>query len=325
MIPSPPAANTANTATESRAATATHTSTATQAPYVAAATHAPHAFSVTTESRAATAAQTSTATQAFQAAALLFYESRCTCCAACAAACHADVHTIAAERRWHELDRARCTGCGACAAACPADALELRGTTMDVDSVMKIVRRDIPFYASSGGGLTISGGEPLYQFDFTRTLLAAACAEGIHTCLDTSGWGGRATELVALTNLFLWDIKDTDPLRHLVETGAELPPLLAALRAIDAAGGTIRLRCPLIPSVNATPEHLRRVAELANTLQGVVGIDLIAYHDLGIAKQAALGVPDTAQIRFSRLSDGERETLLSSLNEATNIPARWHI
>jgi pyruvate formate lyase activating enzyme len=247
-------------------------------------------------------------------------ENRCVGCGACAAACPKGVHVISDGRR--SLNRSLCDGCGECARICPADAIDLRGAVMDVAGVMDIVRRDMPFYAATGGGVTISGGEPLYQFDFTRELLVAARNEGVHTCLDTSGWGGRAAELVSLVDIFLWDIKETDAIRHRAHTGAELDDIVDSLRAVDAAGGIIRLRCPLIPGVNARPEHMRSVGRLANSLKGVVGVDLIAYHELGAGKQSAMG---ETPARFGRLSDAEKDALFSALSESTPVQAGWHI
>ena len=251
---------------------------------------------------------------------LMFYENKCSGCGACVLACERGAQKARDGRRG--LDRSLCVRCGACVRVCPADALELRGAVMDAESVMVVVRRDKPFYDASGGGVTVSGGEPLYQFDFTRELLRAARTEAIHTCLDTSGWGGRAAELVPLVDMFLWDIKETDAERHLAFTGVELPPILGALRAVGAAGGAIRLRCPLISGVNARADHMRAVGELANGLKSVAGIDLIAYHNLGVSKQLAMGLKLS---RFEPLTDEERATLLAALTKTTPVPARWHI
>ena len=251
---------------------------------------------------------------------LLFYKDKCDSCGACVQACAKGVHELL--HGLHDLKRSLCDACGACARVCPADALELRGSSMRAGDAIEIVMRDKPFYDSTGGGLTISGGEPLFQFDFTQELLRLARREGLHTCLDTAGWGGRASELVPLVDLFLWDIKETDPELHLLNTGVELTAIFEALRAVDAVGGATRLRCPLIPGVNARPEHLRAVGELANTLVNITGIDLIAYHNLGVSKQLAMGLPPT---RYEMLADAERDDLLAALTETTAVPARWHI
>ena len=272
---------------------------------------------------------------------LLFYADKCTGCGACADVCSNGAHNFirtdspahllatpgaeapaALQRRVHTPDRAVCAGCGACEQACPADALALRGVAMSVADVIGEVMRDKPFYDSTGGGVTISGGEPLYQFGFTRELLASARDNGVPTCLDTSGWGGRAVELTPLVNMFLWDIKETDEAHHHKYTGVGLSPILDSLRAVDDAGATIRLRCPVIPGVNARAGHMVAIGKLANSLHGVEGIDLIAYHNLGEAKQSAVG--DTP-VSFAQLTESDRAELLGVLTASARVPVRWHI
>ena len=255
---------------------------------------------------------------------LLFYKDRCTGCGACAAVCEEGARSVCDIQRGPE--RPRCAACGACVPVCPSDALAMRGTVMDAETVMAVVTRDKPFYDSTGGGLTVSGGEPLYQFEFTRALLASARKAGVHTCLDTSGWGGRAVELSPLIDLFLWDIKETDPARHLKYTGVELSAIIDSLRAVDKAGGAIRLRCPIIPGINDRTDHLYAVGNLVNRLKNVVGVDLVEYHNLGESKQSAMG--DTPS-RFGRLPDDTKNNLLtvltSALTHTIDVPARWHI
>ena len=250
---------------------------------------------------------------------LLFYKDKCGDCGACINACAKGAQELRDGRR--DINRALCDGCGECARVCPAEALELRGSAMKAREAMAVVMRDKPFYDATGGGLTISGGEPLYQYEYTRELLRVARRAGLHTCLDTSGWGGRAVELVPLVDLFLWDIKETDQERHFTYTGVALASILYALREVDAAGGALRLRCPLIPGVNARAGHMRLVGELANSLKNVTGIDLIAYHNLGVSKQSAMGLPPAL---FEPLPESVQKNLLSELISATPVPARWH-
>lgn len=250
---------------------------------------------------------------------LMFYAETCTLCGACAAACPNGAHTIMGGR--HTIDRARCVLCGLCAAACPARALELRGEAMTPAEVMAVVLRDRMFYETTGGGVTVSGGEPLFQFDFTRELLRAAKAEGLHTCLDTSGFGGGAEALVHYVDLYLWDVKETDPALHLAATGVELAPLLEGLRAVDAAGGAIRLRCPIVPGVNDREGHIRAIAALANGLANLRGIDLIPYHRMGVGKAEAIGL---AQAEYETIPQERRDGLLAVLTANTRVPSGWH-
>ena len=249
---------------------------------------------------------------------LLFYAQNCVSCGACTAVCPSGAHTF--EEGVHILSRNLCTLCGACAAVCPRSALELRGRTMSAEEAMEAALRDRPFYETTGGGVTLSGGEPLLQLDFTRALLRRAKEEGLHTCLDTSGWGGRAAELVPLVDLFLWDIKETDAENHDRVTGVALAPLLASLREVDALGGKIRLRCPIIPGINDREGHIRAVVELAGTLVHLQGVDLVPYHAMGTGKAAAMG---RTQEEYPALTDGRRAALLEAASGAS-VPFAWH-
>ena len=143
---------------------------------------------------------------------------------------------------------------------------------------------------------------------------------GVHICLDTSGWGGHAAELAPLVDLFLWDIKHTDAEKHRALTGVELAPILQSLRKTDERGAKIRIRCPIIPEVNATEEHLRAVGKIAQPLKHLEGIDLVPYHPLGMSKSAALGV-DAPEYRL--LTAEEKAFLLSILQGGVQVPVQW--
>jgi len=166
------------------------------------------------------------------------------------------------------------------------DALKVAGKEANVDAVMSEVRKDISFYQKSGGGLTITGGEPMLQPDFTLELLKAAKAENIHTCIETCGWAGqRAYESVLpYVDLFLFDYKATDPETHRRLTGVDNKLILANLDFLYQHGANIQLRCPLIAGVNDTPEHLAGIATIDQRYPHLKGIDMLPYHNIGNSK-----------------------------------------
>lgn len=174
---------------------------------------------------------------------------------------------------------------------CARGAVTVIGGEMTVDEVMAEVLRDEAYYRRSGGGLTLSGGEPLAQPTFALALLREAKASGLHTCLDTSGavaprWVEAAADL---TDLFLYDYKATDPDEHRRLTGASNRLVLDNLDLLYRRGARVRLRCPLVPGLNDTPEHLEGIAALADRYPDLEGIEIMPYHDLGRDKAARIG------------------------------------
>ena len=167
---------------------------------------------------------------------------------------------------------------------------ETVGRPMTVGDVMSQVRKDKAFYDNSGGGLTVSGGEPLAHFEFTRALLAVAKGEGIHTAVETSGFAPRERieALLPLVDLWLWDVK-AHPSRHKELIGVEAAPILDNLAFIAGRGAKSVLRCPLVPGVNDSDEALAHIAHLAKTTLGVQRIDIEPYHPMGEDKNRRLG------------------------------------
>ena len=222
---------------------------------------------------------------------IAYWADRCTGCGACASVCPVGAHRIADGA--HEFDRAACTTCGQCAEACPADALRLTGTRRSVADVMSVVERDRVYYETSGGGLTLSGGEPLAQARFAKALLAAARQAGVHTCLDTSGRSARSVfeSALPLTDLVLFDYKATDAAEHRRLTGAPNRGILGNLDAACRSGARVWLRCPLVPGVNDCEEHLAGIASLAARYPQIEFVELMAYHNAGRGKYARYGMP----------------------------------
>ena len=224
------------------------------------------------------------------------FDSRCRESGACAAACPQD---LAAGPNLP--DPARCLRCGRCADACPTGARQLVGRTLSVDQVLVAVERDRPFYDESGGGITFSGGEPLFQPGFLVACLANAQRRGLHTTVDTSGFASPAVlrTVAQVTDLFLFDLKVLDPDRHRRYTGVPLEPILRNLRMLDETRATVWLRLPLVPGHNDDTANLEAVGRLAAGLRHTRRLHLLPYHRLGAQKSARVG-------RIDRL--GEVET-----------------
>jgi pyruvate formate lyase activating enzyme len=221
---------------------------------------------------------------------LAFTPDKCIACGDCVKACP---ETALARNQAGRavLDRARCTACGACAPVCDARALEMVGRDLTVEEVMAVALRDRDYYAASGGGLTLSGGEPLAQPEFAEALLRAARRERLHCAVETSGFAEwpQLERLLPLVDLWLYDYKETNPQLHLSFTGESNQRILANLRALDRAGARLLLRCPMVPEYNARQEHLAAIAALARELPNLRGVELLPYHRLGQSKLRRFG------------------------------------
>jgi glycyl-radical enzyme activating protein len=224
---------------------------------------------------------------------LSFLPGQCTDCGFCFRVCPRHAHVK--ENGRHLLRRNDCIRCGACVPECSSEALELVGRDASVDEVLTEVLHDRSLYAMSGGGMTLSGGEPAFQPDFAEALLRAAKQEGLHCCVETSGYTelDRLERFLPWTDLFLYDIKETHPGRHVEFTGVPLERILYNLHALHDRGARIRLRCPIIPGCNDRRDHFDALTELEQALPNVEGLEIIPYHALGDEKVERFGL-DTA-------------------------------
>lgn len=219
---------------------------------------------------------------------LLILKDRCIACGTCVDTCEHGAAVL--DEYGPAIDRAVCACCGKCAAACPAGARELQGDLAGVDAVMEVIRRDVPFYDRSGGGVTFSGGEPLMQPSFLLALLERCGAEQIRVAVETCGHASRDVALRVLEHrpLFLYDVKLVDNNRHRVATGMSNAPILANLRELARGGADIVIRFPLVPGVTDDEENVTEVAALAASA-GVRRVDVLPYHRAGVAKYDRLG------------------------------------
>lgn len=219
---------------------------------------------------------------------LMYIEGRCRRCGDCVEACPRGAITL--EEGVIETS-GRCEKCGICASACAAGARDLLGRRLTVSEALSEIERDTVFFEESGGGVTISGGEPLSQPAFTEALLTACRARRIHTALDTSGFAPRDVVLrVSLhADLVLYDLKLVDAAAHRRYTGAPNEPILDNLAALVEAGRNVVVRLPLIPGINDTPEEIRSLTGLVSRL-GLQRIDLLPYHHIGMDKYRRLAI-----------------------------------
>ena len=248
---------------------------------------------------------------------IFFSPEKCIGCGWCFGICPNHCHIAGPPRRF---DRTNCIRCGKCTEKCYAGALEQVGQDMTVGEVLEEVLKDKVFYENSGGGITLSGGEPMEYFEFLRELLPAAKQAGLHICIETCGYAPWK-RYVPYIDLFLYDIKATDPEKHRRFTGVTNERILENLRKIDENGGKTILRCPLVPGVNDEEEHLLAVAALANSLKNVREINVEPYHPLGISKCARLGIAS----RLDRSEFTEENTVrkwLSVIQSETGIPVK---
>jgi len=220
---------------------------------------------------------------------LVYRRSRCIECGTCISVCPESAIFMAAEGGIR-IDSESCTSCGTCAQSCPTRALEMMGRSISVKELMKEIRKDIPFFDDSGGGVTFSGGEPLAQHEFLRDMLIACGNEGIHRAVDTTGFAPLKVirEIEPLTDLFLYDLKVMDPEKHLRYTGVDNHLILSNLRFLSGTGAKIAIRIPVIPEVNDDLENMAATADLLRTLEGSFEVNLLPYHDFGKSKYTNL-------------------------------------
>lgn len=220
---------------------------------------------------------------------LQYSEKECIQCGACVAACPQAVHEIKAAE--HQVFFDRCKLCQNCIKVCPTEALQLSGKAYTVEELVSLGIRDVPFYKNQGG-ITFSGGEPLLQPRFVAEIAKQSKAHGVPTvAIDTAGdveWGAFE-KVLPYVDYFLFDLKAASEEVHIFGTGCSNKRILENLFRLDKTGKKLFIRIPLIPTVNATMEEMKKLAKMVKELQNVVEVRVLPYHTFGQEKYTTLG------------------------------------
>ncbi len=218
---------------------------------------------------------------------IMFDASRCTRCGRCVEVC---LHNASVKQENEiRILREVCQGCATCIESCPGGARRIAGNIREVKEVLQEVVKDRLFYENSGGGVTLSGGEPMNQPDFTGALLKQCKNKGIHTVLDTSGYVqmGLWDRVLENVDLILYDLKHMDPEKHREFTGVSNQLILANARKLASLKIPLVIRIPLIPGYNDTDENSESCARFLKEL-GITNVELLPFHNLCVSKYAKL-------------------------------------
>jgi len=244
---------------------------------------------------------------------LMIRDVKCSGCGTCLAECPEGAISFSKEKG-RRIDWRRCTHCLSCVDACLYGALTAMGQHMTAREVAEVVEKDRVFYENSGGGATLSGGEPLGQVLFLEELLLLLRDKGIHRALDTTGHAPTSVidKIIPLVDLVLFDVKHLDSDRHKAGTGVGNELILKNLKTIAGRVKTW-IRIPLIAGYNDSVEHMTRMAELGAELR-IDKVSLLPFHEGGISKRAQIGMeePDHAA---RPPADDHLETLLRIMEE----------
>jgi len=263
---------------------------------------------------------------------LQLHPDRCIGCDECSRVCPTGAQVVTAEGE-RVYNRELCIACGACVEVCYAGARELTGREMTVDAVVHEVMQDRPFYENSGGGVTLSGGEPVYQPDFSFQILERCRAEGVHTAIETAGnvpWE-KLAHLLTVTDLVMMDLKHMDPEKHQWAVGASNRLILANARRLVETGKPIIFRTPVVPTVNDTPEEIGAIAAFVAELQALRGagngngpaplsLELLPFHRMAGDKYNSMGLDYRA--RDLTPPTKEKMAALAEAGQAYGIPVR---
>ncbi len=225
---------------------------------------------------------------------VMYKRQSCINCGACIPVCPVQIHTMI--QGTHEVRRnIKCLGCHACEKACPKKALQIMGEDRTISSLLEVIDEDRDFYFMSGGGVTLGGGEVTAQSESATSLLMACKQEGFHTAIETCGYckTENLMKMAEYIDLFLFDIKHMDPVKHKELTGVNNELILNNLKTLLDAGKHVKIRMPLLKGINDSQEEIFAVISFLKPYRhykNFEGVDLLPYHKMGVGKYQQLDI-----------------------------------
>jgi len=228
---------------------------------------------------------------------LVFTASRCIDCGLCIEKCSANALELKTDaepqKRKLRINRNGCDLCGECVAACSPKALEIWGKPYSVSDILNIVEKNRPIFRKSGGGITLTGGEPLEQWEESLELLEQCRKRGIHTVMETSAYGDEAAfvKIISMVDWLFIDLKHMDPEQHLRLTGKRNDPILNNVKIASsmfaAESGDLIIRMVVVPGIN-DGDNMVRAAEFFRSLPYVKAVEFLPYHRYAVSKYELL-------------------------------------
>lgn len=225
---------------------------------------------------------------------IMFKAQACIHCGACTKVCPVGIHHMNAAGE-HEVNREiDCIACGKCVAACPRQALSIVGERKTITELLEVVEEDRMFYEMSGGGVTLGGGECTAQPEAAISILAACKQAGINTAIETSGYTSESNilKIAEVCDLFLFDLKHMDPVKHMEWTGVNNEKILHNLTLLLEKGYNVKIRMPVLKGINDSDDEFYQVAEFLapyKSYKNFQGVDILPYHKMGVGKYPQVG------------------------------------
>lgn len=227
---------------------------------------------------------------------LAYYEHKCINCGECVSVCPTGAHYF--ENGTHKFDRSKCIACGKCESVCLGKALTFYGKEYSVQELLPLLLEDKDFYKTSGGGVTLSGGECLLYADFCTELLKKLKENGVNTAVDTSGFVSKTAlqKVLPFVDVFLYDIKAYDESVHIKCTGYSNKQILENLKFLDESGAKIEIRVPYVPNLN--DNQIEKIGEFLSKLKNITKVRVLPYHNYAGSKYDSLEIKNTLPSRL---------------------------
>jgi len=247
-----------------------------------------------------------------------YYVGKCIGCHSCVIACSEQAIVINTDGI--TIDRNRCNSCGNCVQSCPSGALRLHGKIMTVEEVIKVVRRDRLFYKNSGGGVTISGGEPFFQADFLISLLRAFKQDSINTAIETTGYVQWPVMNQTLNDLdfLLYDFKIFNREKHFQVLGVDNEIIKQNLILSGKKGIPILVRIPIIPGFTDDSENINQIGQFLTNIEHVQSVHILAYHRIGLSKYRQIG--ETYHLEHVEIPSREKIMNIANILKGYQLP-----